>query len=64
MGDSFGGDCINIMTELERISHSSLPKWEGFKEYINKIQFRLHSANPVGVENMRAVIKKNNWIEI
>lgn len=64
MGGNFGGDCINIMTELERICHSSAPKWEGYKEHIEKIKFRLHSANPVGVQNMRAVIERNGWIEI
>lgn len=26
--------------------------------------FHLHSMNPVGVQNMRAIIKKNGWKEI
>lgn len=26
--------------------------------------FRLHSANPVGVQNMRAIIQANNWKEV
>lgn len=25
---------------------------------------RIHSMNPVGIENMRAIIKRNNWEEV
>ena len=25
---------------------------------------RIHSQNPVGVQNMRRIIEKNNWIEV
>jgi len=28
------------------------------------IQVRIHSANPVGAENMRRIIKKNHWKEV
>jgi hypothetical protein len=54
MGDTFGGDAINILTELERKSYRD----ENFKQEVDKITFKLHSMNPVGVENMRAIIQK------
>lgn len=60
MGDAFGGDAIIILNELERKSRFS----EAFAESVRKIKFRLHSANPVGVQNMRAIIRKNGWIEV
>lgn len=60
MGDTFGDDAIDILNELERKSRFS----EEFAESVKKIKFRLHSANPVGVQNMRAIIRKNGWIEV
>jgi hypothetical protein len=59
MGDTFGGDAIMILNELERKSHRDA----AFAEAVSKIIFKLHSANPVGVENMRRVIQKNEWKE-
>lgn len=58
MGDTFGGDAINILNELERKSHRS----EEFANAVNKIVFKIHTANPVGAANMKAIIEKNNWI--
>lgn len=60
MGDTFGGDAIIILEELERKAHRS----KEFAEAVNNIIFILHSANPVGVANMRAIIQKNGWREI
>ena len=60
MGGNFGGDCIRIMDELERLCRRD-PRFRGAVE---KIKFKFHSANPVGVQNMRAVLQKNGWIEI
>jgi hypothetical protein len=60
MGDTFGGDAIMVVQELERKSR----KDKQFAEYVNNITFRLHSMNPVGVQNMRAIIQKNGWREI
>lgn len=60
MGDTFGGDAIIILKELERKSHRE----DSFKIAVEKILFRLHSTNPVGVENMRAILKANNWKEV
>lgn len=60
MGDTFGGDVINLVAELERKSHRD----SNFAEAVSHIIFKLHSANPVGVANMRAVIQKNGWKEV
>jgi hypothetical protein len=59
MGDTFGGDAIIILNELERKSHRN----SEFAEAVKNIIFILHSANPVGVANMRRIIQKNNWRE-
>ena len=60
---SEGGDFINVLNELERLSYSG--KWSVYyKTVIGNYKFRLHSANPVGITNMRAIIEKNGWKEI
>ena len=46
----YGGDYIKLLDWLER---------EGFNYPI-----RIHSMNPVGVENMRRVIERNKWKEV
>lgn len=46
----YGGDYINILNWLE-------------ENNIN-IPIRIHSMNPVGVQNMRAIIQRNGWEEI
>jgi hypothetical protein len=60
MGDTFGGDAIIILEELERKSHRDTT----FALAVNKIIFKIHSMNPVGVENMRRIIHKNGWKEL
>lgn len=60
MGDTFGGDAIIILNELERKSHRD----EKFAAAVKRIIFKIHTANPVGAENMRRVIRKNGWREI
>lgn len=50
-----GGDYINVLNYLEERAH------HGYK--IN-FKFRIHSFNPVGVVNMRAVIQRNGWEEV
>lgn len=45
-----GGDYINILNWLEETGRN--------------YPIRIHSANPVGVENMRRIIKRNGWKEI
>lgn len=51
-----GGDYIEILKFLEEKQY-----FENWK--INSV-FHIHSQNPVGVQNMRAIIQKNNWKEI
>lgn len=46
----FGGDYIKILDWLEETNRN--------------YTIRIHSKNPVGVENMRRIIKKNDWKEI
>lgn len=48
--EPYGGDYIKILDWLERIM-ISLP-------------IRIHSMNPVGRENMRAIIQRNGWMEV
>lgn len=45
-----GGDYIKVLDWLE----------ETGRDY----PIRIHSMNPIGIENMRRVIRKNGWIEI
>ncbi len=52
-----GGDFINILNELERLS-----KVKGMD--FSHIKFKFHSANPVGVVNMRRIIERNGWTEV
>lgn len=64
-----GGDFINVLKELERLSNWKLIvngaevqcNWH---DRCKKIKFRLHSMNPVGVQNMRTIIQHNGWTEI
>lgn len=45
-----GGDYIRLLDWLEVTGR--------------KYPIRIHSMNPVGVENMRRIIRRNNWTEI
>lgn len=45
-----GGDYIRILDYLETVGYSGA--------------IRIHSMNPVGVQNMRNIIQKNGWREI
>lgn len=46
----FGGDYIKILDWLEKTGRN--------------YPIRLHSMNPVGVENMRRIINRNGWEEV
>lgn len=48
-----GGDYIELLKWLEELN---IPD-EGYA-------FHIHSMNPVGVANMRAIIKHNGWREL
>lgn len=45
-----GGDYIEVLNWLEATGRS--------------YPIRIHSMNPVGVEKMRAIIKRNGWEEV
>ena len=45
-----GGDYIKLLDWLEETGRND--------------PIRIHSANPVGVANMRRIIKRNDWKEI
>ena len=50
---SEGGDYIKLLDWLEA------------KNIVDTgYSFHIHSMNPVGVQNMRAIIEKNGWREI
>ena len=49
----YGGDYIKILDWLER---------EGIVD--TGYFFHIHSMNPVGIQNMRAIIQHNGWREI
>lgn len=57
-----GGDYIKILDWLERESREHFFDWERFIK--ENITFHLHTANPVGKENMRRIIQKNGWREV
>ena len=60
-----GGDYINVLLNLERLCHSpNAIKRAYWLERCTSYRFGFHSANPVGVENMRAILKANHWREI
>ena len=46
----YGGDYIKLLDWLEE-THRNYP-------------IHIHSMNPVGVENMRRIIRRNNWKEV
>jgi len=48
---NMGGDYIFVLEWMEEFG-------------IDDIPIRLHTMNPVGRENMRAIIRKNHWKEI
>ena len=50
-------DYIVILNEMERLSKRGIIS-------CNHMSFRFHSMNPVGVQNMRAIIQRNGWKEV
>ena len=46
----YGGDYIKLLDWLEETGRS--------------YPIRIHSMNPVGVQNMRAIIERNGWKEV
>ena len=52
-----GGDYINVLKEMKRLAIVH-------KMDFSHISFRLHSTNPVGVQNMRYILQDNSWKEV
>ena len=46
----YGGDYIKLLDWLEETGRN--------------YPIRIHSMNPVGVQNMRAIIQRNGWTEV
>ena len=51
-----GGDYVELLKWLEEKQH--------IEDWKIPTKFHLHTANPVGAANMRAIIERNNWKEI
>ena len=50
---------------LNQISREHIVEFlDWLEETGRNYPIRIHSMNPVGVENMRRVIQKNGWVEI
>lgn len=47
---SWGGDYVKLLDWLEETGRN--------------YPIRIHSMNPVGVENMRRIIQRNGWTEV
>ena len=74
--EGFGviSSCDEVTIELIDIDHDAGDYVSDGGEYIKlldwleatgrKYPIRIHSMNPVGRENMRAIIRKNNWMEV
>ena len=52
----YGGDYIKILDFLEAGVASG--------DMVLEFKLHLHSQNPVGVQNMRAIIQHNGWQEV
>ena len=48
--EQYGGDYIRILDWLEETGRN--------------YPIRIHSMNPVGVDNMRRIIQRNGWTEV
>ena len=67
-----GGDFIQILNWLEENYNEQVWYYEKYKDDFNleiartikDLKFHLHSANPVGVANMRRIIERNGWTEV
>ena len=68
------GDNIKVSIELIDIDHDAgnyaddggdyIKLLDWFEETGRNYPIRIHSMNPVGIANMRAIIKRNGWREV
>lgn len=67
-------ECTKQPIELIDIDHDAGDYWQYGGDYIELLNWleetgrnypiHIHSMNPVGVENMRRIIRKNGWTEV
>ena len=67
-------EATNIPIELLDLDHDSGDYFPDGGDYIKLLDWleetgrnypiRIHSQNPVGVQNMRAIIERNGWTEV
>lgn len=72
--DRMANACCNSIIELIDIDHDAGDYTQFGGDYIKLLDWleetgrnypiRIHSMNPVGVANMRAIIERNGWKEI
>ena len=59
----YGGDYIRVLDYLdEQYNYHPYSKFSRFIK--EKVTFHLHTANPVGRDNMKRIIQKNGWREV
>ena len=67
-----GGDYIEILKDLDKWYNEYLDYYLRMEDVhalkmaadIAAIKFRIHSSNPIGAENMKRIIRHNDWEEI
>ena len=74
LAERLGAGCESSVIELIDIDHDSGEFFRFGGDYIcllywleetgRNYPIRIHSANPVGVQNMRRIIQRNGWEEI
>ena len=57
-----GGDYIEVLKWVERYNNTCLS--HNSPEELFLTSYHIHSMNPVGVQNMRAIIQRNGWKEV
>ena len=67
----FGGDYIKLLDWLDHDAGDYTKDGGDYIEILNWLEetgrnypIRIHSMNPVGVQNMRAIIQRNGWTEV
>ena len=79
IGNYYDADCLhmvaaNTMLSLIDIDHDAGDYANDGGDYIKLLDWleetgrnypiRIHSMNPIGVANMRAIIQRNGWVEV
>ena len=60
-----GAETLLLYYKLNEIDDIKLLNWLEAEDMVDeRFTFHIHSMNPVGVQNMRAIIQKNGWREV